>query len=120
MKTRLTIEESRHLFELGVPKEKASLKFPIESFFTRIVYGDINKIPIFSIQDFLNGEILPREIFDEANYPFRMESWFVEGTPVWDVQYVGIKESFIQGEELIDALYQLTCWYYSKYLKIKS
>ena len=114
MKTRLTTVESQHLIDLGVPKEKASGEI-IESIHQQ-EYNE-PRPKIFKLEDFLNGEILPIEIETYKICPFSMESWFVEGTSLWDVQYVGMQESFIQDKELINALYQLTCWYYGEYLK---
>lgn len=50
MKIELTKEQSEHLIELGVPKEKANAK---------ISYGFLGYDPIFRLTDLL--EILPKE-----------------------------------------------------------
>lgn len=107
MKTELTIQESENLFALGIPKEKASKLFP--------TMYPLEQPHVFTLTDLL--EILTKEIYADINCKFRMESWVVECTVIWDVQYVGIAESFIQNKELIDALYELACWYYGEYLK---
>lgn len=96
MKTRLTTEESQHLWYLGVPKEKASFW---------------NKdILIFTLTDFL--KILPKEINEIE--PLIIE-WSVL-TKKWFTYYDSCEQGG-NAEELIDALYQLTCWYYGEFLK---
>lgn len=107
MKTKLTTEQSAHLIELGVPREKASLILPIASYEIEDILVTNGK-PIFTLTNLL--EILPKDIYTDRDYPFRIESWFVECAVVWDIQYVGIAESFIQNKELIDALYELVVW----------
>lgn len=119
MKTELTFEQNRHLINLGVPKEKASIW---------------NKdIVIFKLEDFLNGEILPKELYSETylddlgnqtvpdsygNYELVMRRWYKK----WAVWYEN-KEDWqlcskcFESDELIDALYQYTCWYYGEFLK---
>lgn len=134
MKTRLTTKESKHLIDLGVPKEKASWR--------TYKFEDDNVCqyegPIFKLKDFLNGEILPKEI-EEHNKRWRLSMTFIpaiDGVPEeWIVGYKGyplthrglsneeyqeIMDSdfeFVLAEELIDALYQLTCWYYGVFKK---
>lgn len=103
MKTQLTKEESQRLLTLGIPKEKASIWNKDKT--------------IFKLNDFLNGEILPLFIeFPNDKYVLSMT-----GTPVgkYEVYYSGLYYSEFCEEELIDALYQLTCWYYGEYLKQK-
>lgn len=104
MKTELTTEESQHLIDLGVPKELASI--------SEDMYGPT----LFALEDFLNGEILPKEIVDDT-WGFISElgmRWYRE-VDSWLVGYNG-NAHFVSGE-LIDALYQLACWYYGEYLK---
>lgn len=153
MKTSLTKEQSQHLIDLGVPKEKASLvsvkeiydwqgnavknpkKFIRKSPFRPAVMGfeTFQEYPIFSIEDFLNGEILPKELYSNSyldevgneavpksygNYEFIIRRWYGQ----WAVFYKNGEGGFLcqkifESEELIDALYQLACWYYGKYLK---
>lgn len=105
MKSRLNKEQSNHLRSLGCafPNNPAIQDYN----------GDF--YVLIELDDLL--EILPKEIFTEENCPFRIESHFVQCTAVWDAQYVGIAESFIQNKELIDTLYELACWYYGEFLK---
>lgn len=100
MKTQLTKEESQLLFALGVPKEKATE---------------------CELEDFLNGEILPKEIVYYEDYDSEFTMQWNCSTQKWDVGYtynMGFwKETRYSSEELIDSLYQLACWYYGEYLK---
>lgn len=107
MKTRLTREESQHLIDLGVPKEKAS---DIEC-----DQWEECCIPIFELEDFLNGEILPKEVEDKTwGFIYRLGiKWSNEVD--WLVRYNGA--IYFRSVELIDSLYQLACWYYGEYLK---
>ena len=111
MKTQLTKEQSIHLIDLGVPKEKARCELPI---------GDGEYV--FSLTDLL--EILPKET--KAKYsltPIVITFGGVykgEGIDEWFAYYDDITETQeICAPELIDALYELTCWYYGEYLKSK-
>lgn len=117
MKTKLTKEESAHLINLGVPKEKASDKEAIidrkgDGFPTITGYASI-----FRLTDLL--EILPKEIelerkpkhFAQLSILYRLERWWVE--------YQDITLSVRIKEELIDALYELTIWCIeNKHLKL--
>lgn len=109
MKTQLTKEQSQHLIDLGVPKEKASDK---------ISYGFLGYDPIFTLTDLL--EILPKEIeldrkpkhFAQLNILYRLRKWWVEYQDI--ILSVKIKE------ELIDSLYELCVWTIeNKYLKFE-
>lgn len=121
MKTQLTKEQSQHLIDLGVPKEKASLILPTDSYEMEDI-SITTGIPIFKLEDFLNSEILPKEIEDDE-YDWWMEFYIHFSAPQqkWFVAYHDMSErgvSFVRySEELIDALYELTCWYYGEYLK---
>lgn len=141
MKTILDKEQSQHLIDLGVPKEKAShvavkqiydfrgnsIKNPKEfirkSPFRPAVMGfeAFDEHPIFKLEDFLNGEILPKEILIPNTKAYALRSnWFV-GMQEWVVFYSEIESderlSAKFAPELIDALYELACWYYGEYLK---
>lgn len=111
MKTTLTTVESQHLISLGVPKEKAS----------RINCNPWTKeyTHIFKLKDFLNGEILPKEIKVNGEIANLCFDWnFI--TKRWGAAYSLIYEVCKSyEEELIDSLYQLACWYYGEYLKSK-
>lgn len=103
MKTELTFIQSQHLLDLGIPKEKASIH--------------TKDIIIFKLEDFLNGEILPKEI-EKGGYVLTMYGNVVGYA--FGVEYEGlIWNVYFKSKELIDALYQLTCWYYGEYLKSK-
>lgn len=113
MKTSLDKTQSQHLIDLGVPKEKAS---------ETELYNDpsswVKKVaPIFKLEDFLNGEILPKEIKakgDVADLCFDWDS----GVKRWCAGYAWLsEENSALEKELIDALYELACWYYGEYLK---
>ena len=103
MKTQLTIEQSKHLIELGVPKEKASI--PLD--YIDVIYPNIF---IFTLIDLL--EILPKEIyiFDTPYYlnmvktPKYSECFYA----CCNIRY--IIEGFNKSDELIDALYKLFIW----------
>lgn len=105
MKTTLTKEQSQHLIDLGVPKEKASDSWhfkPVDVYY-----------PIFTLSDLL--EILPPEIWNfdiEGNMQFSM----VYENGKWNVSYT---EEYYERhkccigyskEELVDALYELCVW----------
>lgn len=116
MKDTLTTAESQHLISLGVPKEKASgfeyigeLEYDVcDNYFDNPIN---KKAPIFTLTDLL--EILPKEIGDRNRI---IES----GSKGHFAYYVGINGVIgwkPAEEELIDALYQLACWYYGEYLK---
>ena len=112
MKKQLTTEQSQHLFELGAPKEKAS------GYYVASV-GGLNKIaeiyPVFKLDDFLNGEILPKEI-GKGGYYLTMYGNVVGYA--FDVEYEGLIWNVSFGNaELIDALYELACWYYGEFKK---
>lgn len=137
MKTRLTPEESQHLIDLGVPKEKAS-----KVAWARITDIKGDKIPeneqmkgvsdkpfsvwhvgfesfstddIFTLTDLL--EILPKEIEVNGEIADLCFDWNSE-TKRWCAAYAWLSEEFCaQKKELIDTLYQLACWYYGEYLK---
>lgn len=106
MKTTLTTEQSQHLIDLGVPKEKAGI--------SEDMYGPA----LFKLENFLNGEILPQWI-EFANDKYGLS---IKYNPIgrfkYEVCYDDLFYSFIFCyDELIDSLYELACWYYSEFLK---
>lgn len=113
MKTKLTHEESQHLIDLGVPKAKAS---DIEEYNDPISQWTHRGAPIFKLEDFLNGEILPLWIeFGNDKYGLSIKCNIVGG---YDVCYDELFYSFnFCKKELIDSLFELACWYYGEYLK---
>ena len=140
MKTILTTEQSRHLIDLRVSKEKASKvawaqirKFsgneipeneqrkgvsdkPFSAW--HVGFESFSTDDIFALDDFLNGEILPKEIeYDGYTYKLTMTC----GNKC-EVGYVTEKiynlGTYIN-KELIDALYELTCWYYGEFMPKK-
>lgn len=140
MKTELTHEESQHLIELGVPKEKAGWKFIHTVFGTTAmtpdyagfgaenISSDIEEYK-FKLEDFLNGEILPKKIPKKGSKKrsYKLNIRFTDN--LWStVCYMDISDNmdyYLTGtlkmeKELIDALYQLACWYYGEFLKNKN
>ena len=116
MKTELTREQSQHLIDLGVPKEKASEYESEGSGF----WATTNYYPIFKLEDFLNGEILPKEI--PSGYIYKLtitcdDNKYKVGYKSETTRHLGISINEVWAEELIDALYRLTCWYYEDFLK---
>lgn len=115
MKTMLTIQQTKRLFDLGVPKEKASC-----TTLTHYEEGQPCLFPIFNLTDLL--EILPNEISYNHDDCFLMMI-----RDVYRVYSVGYAFQTFEGcdfcynceflGELIDSLYQLVCWYYEEYLK---
>lgn len=109
MKNQLTKQQSQHLLELGVPREKM----------TQLVEHK-GLIPIvertFRLTDLL--EILPKEIkpnkgWQKADYYELVITHTKEDE--WDVNYYSWNcEEFLSNipetHELIDALYELTVW----------
>lgn len=135
MKTRLTREESQYMIDLGVPKEKASLlavkqiydfrgnsiknpkEFIRKNPFRPAVMGfeAFDEHPIFQLTDLL--EILPKWIdTPEDRYSFAIQRAEM-GEWVVGFRRVAVWEMYWKYEELIDALYQLACWYYGEFLK---
>ena len=102
MKTELTKEQSQHLIDLGVPKEKASEFEPFDK--------QDDGVFIFTLTDLL--KILPKEIKTEDNIYRQTMLWGgfsyfvgyrIHDTDRWLFQICLTKE-------LIDALYELTIW----------
>ena len=138
MKTLLTKEQSQHIINLGVPEEKASgfeyigeLKYDVcDNYFDNPIN---EKAPIFKLEDFLNGEILPKEIEveqsnlkDWCNLNIQInklyaevcyETWTDMGEGACGSCWIG--SPTFRDKEFIDALYQLVCWYYGEHLKMK-
>lgn len=112
MKTVVTKEQTQRLIYLGVPEEKAT-----EFYFDReeFVYS------VFSLEDFLNGEMLPKEILIPNTKAYALEIRWIIGLKSWLVIYQEIESNVVIADfyapELIDAIYELTCWYYGVYLK---
>ena len=111
MKTVLNKEQSNHLLKLGC------------KFLNNLAIQDNNGdfYMMVELEDFLNGEILPQKIFDKELYVHNYLIMKYTGTQ-WQVGYSHIipfeghlflSEKF--NEELIDALYELTCWYYEEF-----
>lgn len=107
MKTKLTEKESQHLINLGVPKEKAGI--------SEDMYGPV----LFKLEDFLNEEILPKEIEIDGEIAELSMDWNYKPKR-WCAAYSWYSDEFeTWEEELIDALYKLAIWYYGEYLKNK-
>ena len=126
MKTELTTEQSQHLIDLGVPKEKASIVIYSGKEYWDFLSKGIedceipNCCPIFKFEDFLNREILPKVLYKEGlAYAYNLEMCWREEEKKWSVGYdaIGDNMGLFSAPELIDALYELACWYYGEYLK---
>ena len=114
MKTRLTTEQSQHLINLGVPKEKAS---DIEEYSDPVSQWIHRGAPIFTLEDFLNGKILPWWI-EFGNDKYGLSIKYNPFGSKHEAYYDSLFYSFdFCKEELIDALYELACWYYGEYLR---
>lgn len=118
MKTQLIREESQHLIDLGVPKEKASSD--------KISTIEMTAYPIFELDDFLNGEILPKDLlFDNSDEDSFMEFGMIYDPILeeWHVYYACLHDKYRgvnivkRDKELLDTLYELACWYYGEFLK---
>ena len=99
MKTQLTEEQSQHLIDLGVPKEKASIK--------QDIYGPA----LFTLTDLL--EILPKEIeYNDSLYFLHIQRLRFGIYSMKYENYSGeyLRSNFIHNKEFIDALYELTVW----------
>lgn len=108
MKTQLTKEQSQHLIDLGVPKEKAGWCQYIAK------AGFVGMVPIFTLYNLL--EILPKEIEDEAIVITHHNDEILKH-PCWNAFYRGICNSHLC-HELIDSLYEVLVWCLeNKYLK---
>lgn len=95
MKTQLTKEQSKHLIELGVPKEKAGIKH---------IELTLEEYRVFSLTDLLS--ILPNNIGDRNRI---VES----GERGHFAYYCGANGSIgwkPAKAELIDSLYELCVW----------
>lgn len=138
MKKSLTSEQSQHLIDLGVPSKKASLvavkqlhdwqgnaiKNPKEIIrknpFKPAVMGfeTFQQQPVFRLEDFLNGEILPKEIMLDKEHgldfgwDFYANKWYARYSDEDSLCMYG--DAWHLKDELIDALYKLTCWYYEE------
>ena len=125
MKTELTKEQSQHLIDLGVPKEKASAAISESTAYWDLREGigywaDIIYCPIFKLEDFLNREILPKVLYKGGlTYAYNLVMCWREEEKKWRVGYdaIGDNMGYLSAPELIEAVYELACWYYGEYLK---
>ena len=109
MKTRLTKEQSDHLLSLGCTfPNNLAIQDNNKDFYVRIELADLL-------------EILPKELmFDKEHgldfgWDFYENKWFARYS---DEDSICVYENaWYLDKELIDALYQLACWYYGEYLK---
>lgn len=122
MKIKLTSEESQHLINLGVSKELATGDVTVASM-TDGMKGiiQISMKSIFKLEDFLNGKILPKELMLDKEHgldfgwDFYENKWFARYS---DEDSICVHEkAWYSDKELINAFYQLTCWYYGEYFK---
>lgn len=103
MKTQLDEQQSQHLLELGVPREKM----------TQLVEHK-GLIPIvektFSLTNLL--EIMPKEIVTESDENMCLELQMLNNHCNVSYEYIyhGGCMVYYNAKELIDALYELTVW----------
>ena len=120
MKTELTKEQSQHLIDLGVPKEKASFQVLFEEDGPFDIWNEeILSRPIFALTDLLG--ILPKEINSKCLNQYNEE---ITERLFFCIDYFGNKYSVGYRErvsefrmhikknatELIDSLYELCVW----------
>lgn len=103
MKTELTVEQSQHLIELGVPKGKAN----------EVIFNpNVNEFDfVFRLTDLL--QILPNVMHKEKQaYHYNLVMYWAEEEKKWRVTYDAIGDNMGSetATELIDALYELTVW----------
>lgn len=121
MKTQvLSVEQMKHLQELGVDTSKASMMYHfwvdkkykncfLLSADTATPY-DSENVPTFTLQDML--EMMPRELYILEEkfileiYPF-LDSWYVRYMP--DEKSELVPYSF-HSYKIINAAYQCLCW----------
>lgn len=114
MKTELTTEQSQHLIDLGVPKEKASeIGYELSGKSLGGVELPPVEVPVFTLPDLL--EILPNTI-DKKTAHRAIQSYDGYHYAFYCYAY-GRIGNLNTAKELIDSLYQLACWYYGEYLK---
>lgn len=110
MKTQLTKEQSQHLIDLGVPKEKASI---------RHIELTLEEYQVFNLTDLLG--ILPKEIeYKEEIFSLMCPIDITYGIDtsedpnVWVASYDDYGETGFESQfchkELIDSLYELCVW----------
>lgn len=116
MKKELTFKEATELFDLGVPKEMATGK--------RYFENVVGYYKTFTVTDLL--EVLPKAplfIADDEDSYMQFQMVYYPILKKWCVGYYCLNDKyrgveFIEkSEELIDALYKLTCCYYKYHLK---
>lgn len=101
MREQLTVEQSKHLFSLGISEEKAKGALPNRTFCAAKSYYDV-----FTLKDLL--EILPKEPL--ADYCLQITNWRDD---IWYVGYTMQDEDpliMYNCRELIDGLYKLVIW----------
>ena len=110
MKRRLSKEQTQHLIDLGIAKEKATGKIEIQN-------GNITDFEYrFTTDDLLEtlSKSIQSEDFEDKQYRLRIENT----SKGWSACYAdtdGIPElyewdSYYERTELIDALYEVIVW----------
>lgn len=127
----LSIEQMRHLQELGVDTSKASM------YWNRIVrpsnkpntedvvvldwfvnthkevmhtpFDRLDVVPAFTLQDIL--DLLPEEIYTEENELATLKIHF-PNDGYWEFSYMGLHKcmEFFLEENVLDAAYEMLCW----------
>lgn len=126
----LSIEQMKHLKELGVDTSKAMMCYRRRARDFRgeekvgrwslvinqpIIVSNFEtyeELPTFTLQDIL--DILPKEVKDDEGFKFVLK---IEYGPVRRVWYIGyyyddvvFNGNLCRGENLIDAAYEMLCW----------
>lgn len=137
MKTKLTIEQSQRLIELGVSPDKASLvRLDFNGTYAcvsgeesdrvrKCVNGEyyVEESRIFTLSDLLS--MLPKEIIADTimgkDWPCALAMRWDENRHLWVTTYETLPRPLDVGNasELIDALYELLIWCINeKYMKL--
>lgn len=115
MKTKLTLEESARLIELGIDLKMASEReFVDKTEINSNQFLEIEEYPRFTLADIIS--ILPTEIIADTimgeDFPCALTIRWDENRKVWHCAYECLPHPLNVGisTELIDALYQLLIW----------
>ena len=117
MTQRLTKEQSQHLIKLGVPKQLASEIQEFDDDFSKWTH---NGDPIFTLDDMF--KVVPEKLDEHPwflNIEFerrnRVTAGYKGSGSTWDYH----KHRWPHGKTLIEALYELACWYYGIWVNQK-
>ena len=132
----LSIEQMKHLQELGVDTSDASMYwkvFPTETCYydyqvyhetniqdeAELVFNkitdddDVEYIPTYTIGDLI--EKLPKHFYEKEN---QIEMWALNGSGAFAVSYYNIAKSCKKDGTIKNALYKLLCWVAEKHKEL--